>query len=206
MSKTKSLEDVAIDLKGKKYVLVSDRVLYFNETYPNGSIRTNLISEPTSDIIVIKAVVTPDHDKPDRYFVDFAQEVIGSSFINKTSAMENASTSAVGRALAYMGIGVIDSIASVDEITKAENRTRGTTKTATDKQLEWLMSEAEKKTPRGEDVHQWVKNLLTVDPEKLPVFKVKAAIDLIKEQPYPTSEPVPIVIDGKDLDLNDLPY
>ena len=40
--------------------------------------------------------------------------------------MENAETSAVGRALAMMGIGVIDSIASVDELNKAKNRGTGT--------------------------------------------------------------------------------
>lgn len=35
--------------------------------------------------------------------VDFAEEVVGSSHINKTSALENASTSATGRALSLMG-------------------------------------------------------------------------------------------------------
>ena len=39
--------------------------------------------------------------------------------INITAAMENAETSAVGRALAMMGIWVIDSIASADEMKKA---------------------------------------------------------------------------------------
>jgi hypothetical protein len=32
---TAELKDKAIDIKGKKYVLVSDRVIYFNENYPN---------------------------------------------------------------------------------------------------------------------------------------------------------------------------
>jgi hypothetical protein len=41
----KQLTNKAIDIKGKKYVLVSDRVLYFNETYPNGSITTERLSE-----------------------------------------------------------------------------------------------------------------------------------------------------------------
>ena len=36
MTEDKSLKDRAIDIKWKKYVLVSDRVLYFNENYPNG--------------------------------------------------------------------------------------------------------------------------------------------------------------------------
>lgn len=120
----KSLKSKAVSIKGKSYVQVSDRVVFFNENYPNGSITTKLITEPTSEIIVIKATVIPDCDKPERKFIDYAQEKVGDGYINKTSAMENCSTSAVGRALAYMGIGVIESIASVDEITKAENRAK----------------------------------------------------------------------------------
>lgn len=118
-----NLNDKAIDIKGKKYVLVSDRVLAFNQMYPNGGITTELISEPTDERVIIKATVTPDYTKPERKFSDYSQALIGDGYINKTSALENCSTSAVGRALAYMGIGVIDSIASVDEINKAESST-----------------------------------------------------------------------------------
>ena len=115
---TKQLTDKAIDIKGKKYVLVSDRVLYFNETYPNGSITTERFSE--WELEIVKATITPDCAKPERYFTGYSQAKWGDWFINKTSALENAETSAVGRALAMMWIGVIDSIASADEINKAE--------------------------------------------------------------------------------------
>ena len=113
------LKDKAIDIKGKKYVLVSDRVLYFNENYPNGCIQT--VRETIWDMEVIKAVVCPDCDVPWRVFTWYSQAKRWDGFINKTSALENAETSAVGRALAFMWIWVIDSIASVDEINKAEN-------------------------------------------------------------------------------------
>ena len=113
------LKDKAIDIKWKKYVLVSDRVLYFNENYPNGCIQTT--RETIWDKEIIKAVVCPDCDKPNRVFTWYSQATWGDGFINKTSALENAETSAVGRALAFMWIWVIDSIASVDEINKAEN-------------------------------------------------------------------------------------
>lgn len=112
---TKDLLEKAIDFKGKKYVLVSDRVLYFNETYKDGSITTELVSNTDSDLVVIKATVKPN-DK--QTFTGYSQATWGESYINKTSALENAETSAVGRALAFMGIGVIESIASVDEINK----------------------------------------------------------------------------------------
>jgi hypothetical protein len=103
------------------YVQVKDRINYFNETYKDGCIQSELLSEPSSTIIVIRTKVIPNGNKPEIYFTGLAQETVGVGFVNKTSAMENAETSAVGRALAMMGIGVIDSIASIDEINKANN-------------------------------------------------------------------------------------
>ena len=122
----KQLKDKAIKIQGKDYVLVSDRINYFNEHYTEGSIRTELLTDPLSDRIVIKAIVSPDGK---REFIGHAQETVGQGFINKTSALENAETSAVGRALAFMGIGVIDSIASVDEMKKAGVKTETPTPT-----------------------------------------------------------------------------
>lgn len=186
MSK-RQLKDKAIDIKGKDYVLVSDRVNYFTDEYPNGSIVTELISSYDSDVIVIRATVTPDVDKPERQFVDYAQEVIGSTFINKTSAMENASTSAVGRALAYMGIGVLDSIASVDEIGKAESRSKNSEKTATDKQIEWLRGEAARKSnlEHETDLDNWIKDVVGARPQQILVYQVKKAVDKIKAYEVP---------------------
>lgn len=115
----KQLKNKAIDIKGKKYVLVSDRVIYFNEQYPNGCIQTSKTED--GERIEFKAIVIPDVDKPARFFTGHSQATWGDGYINKTSATENAETSAVGRALALMGIGVIDSIASVDEINKAKS-------------------------------------------------------------------------------------
>lgn len=116
----KQLKEKAVDIKGKAYVLVSDRVLYFNETYPDGQITTEMLSAPDATHVVVKATVSTGKQT----FTGHAQEVVGEGYINKTSALENAETSAVGRALALMGIGVIDSIASVDEIHKATNRSK----------------------------------------------------------------------------------
>ena len=115
------LIDKAIKIKGKDYVLVKDRVLAFNEYYPNGCIITERLSE--WDMEIFKATVIPDCDKPERKFTWYSQakwaEDKWKMDINVTAAMENAETSAVGRALAMMGIWVIDSIASADEMKKA---------------------------------------------------------------------------------------
>lgn len=116
-----------INIKGKEYVLVKDRILHFNETCPNGSIQTERISDGDKEII--KAIVIPDCDKPTRCFTWYSQAKRGDGYINQTSALENAETSAVGRALAMMGIGIIDSIASADEINKAQNQSKNQTLT-----------------------------------------------------------------------------
>lgn len=108
-----------IDIKGKQYVLVKDRILAFNEMYPNGSIETELISPTEATTIIMKAIVTPDVKNPTRRFVDYSQAKIGQGMVNTTAALENASTSAVGRCMAYLGIGIIESIASADEVVKA---------------------------------------------------------------------------------------
>jgi len=118
---TKSLKEKAIKIQGKQYVLVSDRIIYFNETYPNGCIKTEQLQANEPDRVEFKAVVIPDSKNPERFFTGHSQAVWGEGMVNKTSALENAETSAVGRALALMGIGVIDSIASVDEINKAKS-------------------------------------------------------------------------------------
>lgn len=116
---TKDLIDKAISIKGKNYILVSDRVIFFNENFPAGSIITELITNPLDERIVVKATITPDVANPTRIFTGYSQAVIGQGMVNTTSALENAETSAVGRALGMMGIGVIESIASADEMAKA---------------------------------------------------------------------------------------
>ena len=126
MAEMTELKDKAIDIKWKKYVLVSDRVVYFNENYPNWCIQTERYLE--WDMEIFKATVIPDIEKPERYFTWYSQAKRVKELdpkkkmdVNLTSALENAETSAVWRALAFMWIGVIDSIASADEIKKAEN-------------------------------------------------------------------------------------
>jgi hypothetical protein len=120
----KQLKDKAIDFKGKLYVEVKERVKYFNDTYSKGSITTERLAVDGKEYF--KATVCPDTDYPNRVFTGHSQASFADtgSFVNKTSATENAETSAVGRALAFMGIGVIDSIASVDEIHKANNEVK----------------------------------------------------------------------------------
>ena len=123
-----------IQIHGKDYVMVKDRIIFFNENFPNGSITTEL--KATDNSFIFKSKITPDVENPSRYFTGHAEEIIGSSQINKTSALENCETSAIGRALGCMGIGVEDSFASADEVKNAMYKQANPTYNKTDNQIE----------------------------------------------------------------------
>ena len=120
-----------IDIKGKDYVMVKDRILYFNEMYKNGSITTHLVNYEDNQAVV-KAKVTPNIENKDGYFTGYSQAKDGAGMMGAV-ALEVAETSAVGRALAMMGIGIVDSIASADELVKSEKAMRKAGKKVTDK-------------------------------------------------------------------------
>lgn len=107
----------AIDIRGKAYVMVKDRISYFKDNYPEGSIITELLSAPDAKTVVVKATVKP-WKEGEQIYTGHSQAEVGKGMMGGV-ALENAETSAVGRALAMMGIGIIDSIASVDEMKKA---------------------------------------------------------------------------------------
>lgn len=119
---SKDLKDKAIKVKGgAEYVMVKDRITYFNENY-KGNIYTDIVGEPGGDnpLFIVRARVEYEGEDGKMFArTGLSQARLGGAGANKEAALENAETSAIGRALAFMGIGVIDSIASADEMTKA---------------------------------------------------------------------------------------
>lgn len=109
------------DIKGKQYAEVPQRIQAFRKLYPEGFIRTELISN-IGDMAIIRAEVGfKDVDGTERILgTGLAYEKEGSSFINKTSYIENCETSAVGRALGMLGIGSEESVRSAEEELNAE--------------------------------------------------------------------------------------
>ena len=105
-----------IDVKGKNYVQVNERVKAFRMICPNGCISSEIVSLEDG-VVTMKATVTNENGKI--LGTGFAQEKETSSFINKTSFIENCETSAVGRALGFAGIGIDGSMASADEVANA---------------------------------------------------------------------------------------
>ena len=116
-----------IQIKGKDYIEVNERVKQFHIDYPNGSITTELIE--MTDRFITKTTVIPDVKNPDRKFTGIAYEKEDSTFINKTSALEVCETSSCGRALGFLGLGIDTSIASYDEVANAVKQQKDKPKT-----------------------------------------------------------------------------
>ena len=104
------------NIKGKDYAEVNQRIKAFRMLYPNGSIQTN-IESLENGVVVMKAVVKDEEGSV--LGTGYAYEKESSSFINKTSYIENCETSAVGRALGMLGIGIDTSVASYEEVSNA---------------------------------------------------------------------------------------
>ena len=106
---------VTTDVKGKQYAEVNQRIKVFRMLYPEGTIETQILSLENG-ICVMRAII-----KNGELLLGTgtAYEKENSTFINKTSYIENCETSAVGRALAMCGIGIDTSIASKEEVENA---------------------------------------------------------------------------------------
>lgn len=108
------------NIKGKEYAEVNQRIKAFRMLYPNGTIETKLLNNENG-ICIFKAVVGYLDENQNLIILGTgtAYEKENSTFINKTSYIENCETSAVGRALGMAGFGIDTSVASAEEVNNA---------------------------------------------------------------------------------------
>jgi hypothetical protein len=85
-----------------EYQTVQERIDLFWQRFPNGRLYTELVSF-TPDQVVFKAECYANKDDVYPLAVDYAEERLGSSPVNKTSFLENCSTSALGRCISLLG-------------------------------------------------------------------------------------------------------
>lgn len=105
---------------GKKYTEVAKRVEAFRKHFGlKYGIATDIVIDDGKRV-VMKAKIFDLANPTTSVGEGFAEEIRGSSNVNKTSAIENCETSAIGRALASCGLHG-GQYASVDEIIKAKN-------------------------------------------------------------------------------------
>ncbi len=104
------------DIKGKDYAEVNQRIKAFRMVHPEGTIETKMISNENGVCIFRASIYS---NRFTLLATGTAYEKEGSTFINKTSYIENCETSAVGRALGMAGFGIDTSIASAEEVQNA---------------------------------------------------------------------------------------
>ena len=113
------------NIKGKQYAEVHERIKHFRgePNYASLGINTEVLEwdKDKEEIVIRASIYDTSSDIGGILASGIAHERRDDkqSFVNKTSYVENAETSAIGRALACMGIGIEDAYASAFEVANA---------------------------------------------------------------------------------------
>ncbi len=111
---TKRKDTGVVNIHGREYKTVALRVQEFREAHPDWTLRTEIVS--ADDPVIMRAII---EDETGRVLATgHAEEKRGATQINRTSPLENAETSAIGRALAALGFGGSE-FATADEVANA---------------------------------------------------------------------------------------
>ena len=121
-----------IDIQGKKYVQVKDRILELHRQNDSFSMTTEILSDDDTKVVMQTRLKIDN-----RIFTGMASENKDQS-----SPYENCETSSVGRCIGFYGIGIIESIESSDGMTKYHNNAAGSkeykSKPASEKQISYI--------------------------------------------------------------------
>lgn len=160
------------DIKGNDYAEVNQRIKAYRMVYPNGTIRPE-IKSLQNGVCIFRAEVT--NENGDVIGVGHAYEKENSTFINKTSYIENCETSAVGRALGMAGFGIDTSVASAEEVANVIENQKEDKKVilATENQIKII-----KDMMSDEQINEACK---LVKKENLNEFTIQEASSLIKK-------------------------
>ena len=112
-----------LDMRGKNYAMVSERVTAFRKLWPEGFIKTEIVKMSDDGKIVIMKAKAGYYKEDGTEVVlstGLAKEVQGQGMVNGTSHIENCETGAVGRCLGMIGLGLNGGgICSAEELTNA---------------------------------------------------------------------------------------
>lgn len=168
------------DIKGKDYAEVNQRIKAFRMLYPTGAILTEMLSNDKG-VCIFKATIVDENGKT--LGTGTAYEKENSTFINKTSYIENCETSAVGRALGMCGLGIETSVASYEEVQNAianqnnETPREETTATATPKQVAILLQ-----AYKGKNLEKLLAKCNIEKIEDMPIEKASELITIILDK------------------------
>ena len=100
-----------VNIKGKDYVPVNERLKYFNANFAGYRLETSFPLHTDKECLCEAKIF---NDKGEQIRNGHAHET-KTGHINLASMIENAETSAVGRALGFLGIGIDVAVCSADE-------------------------------------------------------------------------------------------
>lgn len=101
------------------YEPVEDRLARFWADHPGGRVHTVLLPAQASNEFIVYACVYRKLEDGQPFATGLAHEVIGQGMVNRTAALENCETSAIGRALANGGYATKGKRPSREEMAKA---------------------------------------------------------------------------------------
>ena len=167
------------DIKGKEYAEVNQRIKAFRMVYPTGPIIPEML-KCDDGICIFKATVSDEEGNV--LGVGHAYEKENSTFIIKTSYIENCETSAVGRALGMAGFGIDTSVASAEEVANAiENQEKETRTKKSEEKKELMIIDSQKEKIKELYTSEEIKTyLVLLKKSKLSELTIKEASDFIK--------------------------
>ena len=134
-----------IDIRGKEYAEVPQRVAAFRKLFPNGSLTSEIV-HLADGMVVIKATACDENGNV--LATGHAYEKENSTFINRTSYIENAETSAWGRCLSAISLGSDKSMASAEEVLNAQKQQLVMDEEEKRAKLKELLQETESDVPK----------------------------------------------------------
>lgn len=166
-------------IQGKDYAEVNQRIKAFRMVYPTGTINTKLVSSENGVCVFTAAVGYTEDGTFIPLGTGTAYEKENSTFINKTSYIENCETSAVGRALGMCGFGIDTSVASAEEVQNAiaNQDAHKDDRKATPKQVDVLA-----KTYTGENLIRLLKANGVERIEDISMSKASELISKLKKK------------------------
>lgn len=163
-----------MDIKGKKYIPVNERVKAFAMLDLESDFKVEVIKLDDTEIIVkgildVKGVGVREN---------LASETKGSSNINRFNYVENAVTSVFGRCLGMFGIGIDTSMASYEEVANAQMQADGN-QLATPSEKAGLIASARAKGIEVEELLKMVGFDRAKQPEGMTAKQYGKAMNIL---------------------------
>jgi hypothetical protein len=154
------------------YETVEERLVKFWKDHPDGRIFTELLDSDNGRFIVSAAIYRTEVDQHP-WCTGLAEETISGRGVNATSALENAETSAIGRALAGAGYATKGKRPSREEMTKVKAITEVK---ANIEQVKAKMADTSKEyVPVPKESDPWSQSFAA------PVQTMETAVEMVKD-------------------------